>query len=110
MTVFFLLISIQAHAEYRAFLLQISNADGTETKQIKSTLDPDQYRGYHTVLDTERIFYIDTWMCRGRTSEQDICPSPRELAVEAAETADPASAPAVMDTPAPPPPSVPNSP
>lgn len=111
--VFFLFMTLEVQAEYRAFLLQISNADGTETKQIKSTLDPDQYRGYYTVKDTERIFYVDTWMCRGRTNDQPVCPSPRELAAETTEASDPAQTPSVTDTPAPPPPpapSVPNSP
>lgn len=75
----FILFSHQAHAEYRAFLLQISNAEGTENRQILSTLDPDQYPGYHPLKQGERIVYVGTWMCRGRTSEQAICPNPRQL-------------------------------
>ncbi|MEZ0393180.1 MAG: hypothetical protein ACAH59_13245 [Pseudobdellovibrionaceae bacterium] len=76
----FLLLSQSAPAEYRAFRLQISNADGSESREEISTLDPDQYRGYHTAKQGERIVYTATWMCRGRTSDLPICPNPRELA------------------------------
>jgi hypothetical protein len=94
---FFSFFASQAWAEHRAFLLQISDSQGTPVRQIKSSLDPDQYRGYHPLNQGETITYIDTWMCRGRTGHVPTCPSPRELA--ASESEDPQ----VLDTPAPPP-------
>jgi len=103
-----LLFYFPARAEYRVFLLQISSADGTDVKQIKSTLDPDQYRGYHPLKEGDRIFYTDTWMCRGRTSELPLCPSPRELASEDSENpASPPEALGAVETPPPPPPDSP---
>jgi len=60
-------------------MLEIRNTDGTVVKTFKSTLDPDQYRGFYPLQDGEMITYIDTWMCFGRTENfQPICASPRE--------------------------------
>lgn len=86
-----LLLSFSAFAEYRAYLLQISKkAAPTEapaalgetppltSRQVISTLDPDQYRGYHPVKDDEIVTYTDTWMCPGRTGHfKEICPAPQ---------------------------------
>jgi len=83
-----------AFAEYRMFLLQFTSADGTPGAQIPSTLDPDQYRGYHPVKEGESLTYIDTWMCRGSTNEMPACPSPRDPASLSSTT------PAVLETPA----------
>ena len=64
----FCLISLSAHAEYRVFQLQITSADGN-VKSFTSTLDPDQYRGYHPVRADQKISYIETWKCKGRTGD-----------------------------------------
>jgi hypothetical protein len=68
----------KAQAEYRVFNLRITSNDGTQSRELLSTLDPDQYRGYHTVRADEKIFYTNTWRCKGRTSdERDFCPDPK---------------------------------
>lgn len=104
---FILLFSLSSLAEYRAFRLKISkrpptisspaaampsstseaqgalgentppSTDAGASREIISTLDPDQYRGYYTVKDDEVITYTETWMCPGRTGHfKDICPAP----------------------------------
>jgi hypothetical protein len=73
---FSLFIAAAAKAEYRAFELVIANkVTGTE-RIVLSSLDPDQYRGYHALDPNETITYRDTWMCRGNTSDKQICPKP----------------------------------
>lgn len=63
-----------SHAEYRAFELVITDAAGKE-KVVISTLDPEQYKGYHPLNAGETITYRATWMCRGNTSgRQKVCP------------------------------------
>jgi hypothetical protein len=104
---FFLFTSVPALAEYRMFLLQITSADGTPGAQIKSNLDPDQYQGYHHLQAGEKITYIDTWMCFGRTNEIPACDSPRDPASLSTTSANPnpnPTTPAVLETPAAPPP------
>ncbi len=72
-----------ALAEYRAFELMISKKDAQgkpDPKQFRlvlSTLDPLQYYGYYIVREDEVVQYTRTWMCRGRTDEQPICPDPK---------------------------------
>lgn len=84
-------LCFSAHAEYRAFLLEVKNPDGAVVKTFKSSLDPDQYRGFYPLQDGESITYIDTWMCRGRTENfQPICASPREqMPTSVGETSSP---------------------
>ncbi|MNL27844.1 hypothetical protein D3C87_1494630 [compost metagenome] len=86
---FLFLLSNPAHAEYRVFVLKIAkrapaSAPGTapapssDYRLVHSTLDPEQYRGYYTVLPDEDITYIDTWRCYGRTDNfKDFCPNPK---------------------------------
>ncbi len=95
-----------AKAEYRVFLLRISKAPAnTQTapsqgassselpsapnsrdpasapldyRLVESTLDPIQYRGYYLVGADEKVEYIDTWMCKGRTDQfASLCPNPK---------------------------------
>ncbi len=90
-----------AKAEYRVFELEITtfadepqndsparaSASATPTKKaspeivdkkiVISNLDPDQYRGYHTVKPGQKIRYISTWRCPGRTDYKDYCPNPK---------------------------------
>ena len=69
-------------AEYRAFHLKITSADGKNTSFIKSSLDPIQYRYYYTVKETEIVTYVDTWRCPGRTGGlQPICNNPKDLPI-----------------------------
>lgn len=104
--IFFLLIAESLWAEYRVFELEITayaeetvvaaadadtateaapTATSTPTvppeelskRVVLSTLDPQQYRGYHIVQPNEKIRYISTWRCRGRTGNKDYCPNPK---------------------------------
>ncbi len=85
-----LIPSPAAFAEYRAFVLQIKSPDGTVTREFPSTLDPDQYRGYYPVQANERISYVETWRCPGRTGDfQPICPNPRAALVTPAAPTQP---------------------
>lgn len=92
------------YAEYRAFLLKISqpvenNPDNPSPpdaqpafRLVRSNLDHLQYGQYYPLLPGEKIQYIDTWMCRGRTGGMTlVCKSPREIASE--QAADVAAAP-----------------
>lgn len=63
-----LLLSTTAFAEYRVFTLQITNVKTNTNRQFDSTLDPEQYKSFYTLKQTEKIQYIDTWMCKGNTS------------------------------------------
>ena len=91
---------LNSQAEYRAFRLLITTrapaaatppvAPPTEApssgREIISTLDPDQYRGYYQVKDNEDITYTQTWMCPGRTANfKDICPAPATVPVASSE-------------------------
>ncbi len=100
-----MLFTYSAQAEYRVFLLRISkiptsppipsspenNSDTNSTttgrspaaapldfRLVESTLDPVQYRGYYLVGSDEKVEYIDTWMCKGRTDQfASLCPNPK---------------------------------
>lgn len=66
-----------AHAEYRAFMLHIVNEKNKVTKQVLSTLDPDQYRTQYPLSSDEKITYVQTWRCFGRTDNfTPICDKP----------------------------------
>lgn len=91
---FFLLLNQSVQAEYRVFELEITAYEQAEPpaeigkRVVVSTLDPQQYRGYHIVQPNEKIRYISTWRCRGRTSGKDYCPNPKAK-TEATDTAIP---------------------
>ncbi len=69
-------LSFSSQAEYRAFLLKITSADGTSFREVISTLDPWQYVGYFPLATGESIQYTRTWKCMGRTNDRPICPAP----------------------------------
>ena len=53
------------------------NATGS-TREVLSTLDPNQYPYYHPVKSSETVTYKATWKCRGNTSHfKAICPNPK---------------------------------
>jgi hypothetical protein len=56
-----------AQAEYRVFILLLSNKKNASTRQIQTTLDPEQYKTLYPLNEGETLTYVDTWMCRGRT-------------------------------------------
>ena len=93
---FIFIWSVQVQAEYRVFELEITTYSETEPpadgqpatlsapppeelgkRTVLSTLDPEQYRGYNIVNPNERVRYIATWRCKGRTSNKDFCPNPK---------------------------------
>jgi hypothetical protein len=95
---FLLLIWTSAsHAEYRVFLLKIAKpsqepGEPEDVRFVESTLDPEQYRLYYTVYPNEKLSYVETWKCYGRTDHfTPLCPNPR--AKSADETRNPASDP-----------------
>ena len=70
------------YAEYRVFVLKISKPNPEKdqppvSRTVQSTLDPIQYKELYPVQPEEKIEYIDTWRCKGRTGDfQDFCPKP----------------------------------
>lgn len=65
-------------AEYRVFTLHILNKAKTVTKQVETTLDPEQYIGFYPLRQGEEISYIETWRCWGNTNSfKAHCPNPR---------------------------------
>lgn len=77
MSLLILLCGLKASAEYRVFVLKITDSRTQNTRQFESTLDPDQYRSFYLVKPTETITYIDTWKCLGNTSlERGLCDKP----------------------------------
>jgi len=75
---FLLLFSELSLAEYRVFLLKVTAADGTPVRELASTLDPDQYRGYYHLPAGQKLSYQQTWRCKGQTGGfTPLCPNPK---------------------------------
>ena len=67
-----------ALAEYRVFTLHFINKKTNVTKQIETTLDPEQYITFFPIRAGEEISYIETWRCQGRTDFfKSHCNNPR---------------------------------
>ena len=67
-------------AEYRVFVLKITDSKTGQTKTLKSTLDPEQYKTIYLLQPTQTITYIDTWLCRGATRDHTpLCTSPKKI-------------------------------
>jgi len=58
-----------AQAEYRVFMLLLSNQKTSTARQIQTTLDPEQYKTLYPLNEGETLSYVDTWMCKGRTDD-----------------------------------------
>ena len=82
--IYYLSLAQTCFAEYRVFLLRITNPTG-EVQLRPSTLDPLQYKTYFPTPDGAIVTYDDTWMCRGRTDNLPLCESPRAAVREPAE-------------------------
>lgn len=64
-------------AEYRAFVLKITNNKTNTNRFVESTLDPEQYKTIYPLNPDEKISYVNTWRCPGRTDQfKIICPEP----------------------------------
>jgi hypothetical protein len=73
-----LLSATTTKGEYRAFLLEITSADGTSSRSVTSSLDPLQYKYYYPLRPGEKVNYTQTWRCTGRTGGiQPVCPNPK---------------------------------
>ena len=66
--IFFALISLSVKAEYRMFVLQISNSKLQRSRTVYSTMDPLQYKTIYPLTSDEAIEYTATWRCKGNTS------------------------------------------
>jgi hypothetical protein len=73
-----LLYSLTSLAEYRVFTLHIIEQKSKATRQVETTLDPEQYRSLYPLKNSEEITYIETWWCKGNTSHfKAHCDNPR---------------------------------
>lgn len=60
-------------------MLHLMNSKTKVTKQILTTLDPDQYRTLYPLSPDEAITYVQTWRCMGRTDGfRPICDKPEK--------------------------------
>lgn len=64
---FVLFFTFTVKAEYRVFSIVITNEKTQVTRQIETTVDPDQYAYLYPLNQGEKITYVDTWRCFGRT-------------------------------------------
>lgn len=72
------LISTSVWAEYRVFTLHIIDSTKQSSRQIETTLDPEQYISFYPLRENEQISYIETWLCKGRTDFfKSHCDNPR---------------------------------
>lgn len=62
------LVSLAAQAEYRVFVLKITNSKTQKSQTRYSTMDPLQYKTIYPLSADETIEYVDTWRCKGNTS------------------------------------------
>ncbi|MEQ1722357.1 MAG: hypothetical protein ABL930_04220 [Pseudobdellovibrio sp.] len=73
-----LLLSLPSLAEYRVFTLHFIDSKSQATRQVETTLDPEQYRSLYPLKNSEEITYIETWWCKGNTSHLKAhCDNPR---------------------------------
>lgn len=90
-----ILFSSLAQAEYRVFILLLSNKKAATARQIQTTLDPEQYKTLYPLNEGETLTYVDTWMCRGRTDDfRPHCDKPAKPAPTAASLDQPIRQPA----------------
>ncbi|MBC7740897.1 MAG: hypothetical protein H7061_01790 [Bdellovibrionaceae bacterium] len=61
------LLSKNAKAEYRTFTLLLTNTKTKSAKHIQTTLDPNQYKTIYPLAPDEKLTYVQTWRCKGRT-------------------------------------------
>ncbi len=72
---FLLFIGLQVQADYRVYLLQITNTQTNEVRTVRSTLDHIQYPMMQPLRQHEKIETMDSWRCRGNTSHYRLlCP------------------------------------
>ncbi len=62
-----LLMTELIYADYRVFVLHLINEKTNVIRQIQTTLDPEQYETIYPLQIDEKLTYVQTWRCRGRT-------------------------------------------
>lgn len=76
--IFIFLVSLPAAAEYRAYMLEITPAEGQEPVQVVSVLDDIQYPEYYPLRTGETIQLVQSWMCWERSDHfKAICKRPQ---------------------------------
>jgi hypothetical protein len=77
--ILFILPSLSVQAEYRVFILKITDHKNQKTQTRYSTMDPLQYKMIYPLSPDQSIDYVDTWKCKGNTSGFKIlCAKPPE--------------------------------
>jgi hypothetical protein len=75
--------TLSVQAEYRLYLLRITDHKTQKTRTLYSTLDPLQYKMISILSPDESIDYVDTWKCKGNTGGYKIhCAKPLEKIAE----------------------------
>lgn len=76
-------ISLNTHycaAEYRTFELRIDDTIKNKSRTVTGTLDHLQYPRYFPLQKGEVAVYVDSWMCKGNTSNfKPTCKKPEPL-------------------------------
>ncbi len=71
-----------AYAEYRVYQYYVkANNDlpyDAQSYMTLSTFDPVSFVAYHGGRESIKVDLLNTWMCKGNTAGQDLCPSPYE--------------------------------
>lgn len=74
------LFTLSASAEYRAYQYYVTSKYKTPydtgSYLVTSSLDPVSYISYNGGQDSISIELLKTWMCKGNTAHQEVCPSP----------------------------------
>ncbi len=77
------IVSLQTQfcsAEYRTFELRIDDIEKNKSRTATSTLDHLQYARYFPLQKNEVVVYVDSWMCKGNTSNfKPTCKKPEPL-------------------------------
>lgn len=78
-----LLLPQLVRAEYRAYLLTVTDRTSQQQNLVLTTFDPHQYLDLHLELKNKKIEIKETWMCWGDTANHiPICPQPAKLAAQ----------------------------
>ncbi len=76
-----LVLSVGAHAEYRAYQYLVrpkASATQSEARVVRSSHPPVSFLAYHGGALAVDVTLLRTWMCPGHTGKRDTCPSPAE--------------------------------